>query len=283
MPEQQLRLPDGRTLRCVVAGSSDPLVVFEAGIGTAASMWVTVQRRVAEQTRTLAYDRAGYGGSSDDSRPRSLDRLAADLAAMMDEVEPTTAAVLVGASFGAPILHLFAQAHPERIAGLVLVDAAVGDVFQQRQIRVVRMMFTVLAALSHVGLHTPLRRAMTRAVTTGMPAPDRALLLRDQCAKRTVRVGAREAREIVQVPTLSQILAGLPQVPVVAVVGERADRGEAQGRAAMVDLFRREMQARPGGRFIPASRSGHFIPWQEPGLVAEAILQTVQTIRGADG
>jgi pimeloyl-ACP methyl ester carboxylesterase len=283
LQEQRLRLPDGRMLRYVIAGSGDPLVVFEAGIGAGASMWVTVQRLVAAQTRTLAYDRAGYGGSDDDSHHRSLERMAADLATMLDAVEPNTPAVLVGSSLGAPILHPFAQEHPQRVAGLVLVDAAVGDILQQRQIRMIRTMLGVLAALSRVGLHVPLRRAMMRPVTAGMPAADRAVLMRHLCARRTVRMAAREAREsLSQLPTLRQILAALPQTPVVAVVGQRADRGEARARAAVVDLFRREMQARPDGRFVAASRSGHFIPWQEPGLVAEAILQMLQPTHGTD-
>jgi pimeloyl-ACP methyl ester carboxylesterase len=280
--ERQLRLPDGRLLRCVLAGSGDPLVVFEAGIGAGAAMWVTVQRRVAEHTRTLAYDRAGYGGSEDDSQRRSLARLSADLAAVLNGIEPQAPAVLVGASLGAPILQVFTRAHPERVAGLVLVDAAVGDVLRKPQIRGIRTMLEVQAALSHLGLHAPLRRAMLGRLTARLPAADRTLVTRDLAAKRTVRTGAREARELAEMPTLRQVLAGLPQVPVVAVVGERADLGETKGRAAMVRLFRREMQAHPGGWFVAASRSGHFIAWQEPELVAKAILQTVQTVRGTD-
>ena len=112
-----------------------------------------------------------------------------------------------------------------------------------------------------------------------MPPADRALLIRHLCAKHTVRTAAREARALTHAPTLRQLLAGLPEVPVVAVVGERADRGEHKARAALVDLFRNAMQRHPGGQFVAASRSGHYIPWQEPGLVAEAILQMVRTLR----
>jgi pimeloyl-ACP methyl ester carboxylesterase len=109
---QQVGLPDGRTMRTVVAGSGDPLVVFEGGIAVCASMWMTVQRSVAEETRTFAYDRAGCGGSDDDPRPRSLQRMADDLAAVLAAAGLGGSAVLVGASLGAPILQLFARAIP---------------------------------------------------------------------------------------------------------------------------------------------------------------------------
>jgi alpha-beta hydrolase superfamily lysophospholipase len=84
---QQVRLLDGRTMRTVVAGNGDPLVIFEGGIAVCASMWMTVQRLVAEETRTFAYDRAGCGGSADDQDGRSLQRMADDLAAVLDAAD----------------------------------------------------------------------------------------------------------------------------------------------------------------------------------------------------
>lgn len=188
-------------------------------------------------------------------------------------------AVLVGASLGAPILHLFARAHPGRVAGVVLVDAAVGENLRAPQIRVIKTMFAVYSALSRVGLHTPLRRARMRPVTAGLPADDQALLMRELCAKRTVLMGAREARELTQLPSLQRLVNDLPEVPVVALVGEQAGRREAKDRAAMLNLFRSQMQVHPRGRFATAAGSGHLIPWQEPGLVAAEIVRMVRTTR----
>ena len=266
-------------MRTVVAGSGDPLVVFEGGIAVCASMWMTVQRLVAEETRTFAYDRSGCGGSADDPKGRSLQHMADDLAAVLDAADQDAPAVLVGASLGALILHLFARAHPGRVAGVVLVDAAVGDILRAPQIRVIKTMFTVYSALSRVGLHRPLRRARLRPVTAALPVADQAQLMRDFCAKRTVQMGAQEARELTELPSLRQLLVGLPDVPVVALVGAQAGRGETKGRAAMLNLFRSEMQSHPGGRFVTAAASGHYISWQEPGLVAEEIIRLVRTVR----
>jgi hypothetical protein len=48
-------------------------------LGVCASAWVTVQSLVAPETRTLAYDMAGLGGSTGGPRVRSLERLVADI------------------------------------------------------------------------------------------------------------------------------------------------------------------------------------------------------------
>ena len=79
---------------------------------------------------------------------------------MLEALELKTPAVLVGSSLGTLILHSFAKAYPERVAGMIFVDPAVGDILQRRQLAVIRTIYTVLTALSYVGLHRPLWSAL---------------------------------------------------------------------------------------------------------------------------
>jgi pimeloyl-ACP methyl ester carboxylesterase len=125
LAEKRVPLPDGRSLRIVLAGIGNPLVVFEAGIAMAASMWGSVQPLVAAETRTLAYDRAGLGGSDADPHPRSLERYADDLDLLLEEIEPEAPVVLVGSSLGGAIIRIFASKHPQRPVGMVFVDPLV--------------------------------------------------------------------------------------------------------------------------------------------------------------
>jgi hypothetical protein len=59
LTEELIQLLDDRLLRTVVAGLGEPLVVFKAGIGVGASVWVTVQPLAAAETRTLKRSVAG--------------------------------------------------------------------------------------------------------------------------------------------------------------------------------------------------------------------------------
>jgi hypothetical protein len=61
LTEELIQLLDDRLLRTVVAGLGEPLVVFKAGIGVGASVWVTVQPLVAAETRTLSGRLMGLG------------------------------------------------------------------------------------------------------------------------------------------------------------------------------------------------------------------------------
>jgi pimeloyl-ACP methyl ester carboxylesterase len=98
-----------------------PLVLVH-GFGNEAHIWDDFAPVVAPHYRTVAVDLRGHGDSDHDPERRyDYDDHVADL-------EAVTAAlgierlVLVGHSFGGRTSMLFAAKHPERMAGLVIVD-----------------------------------------------------------------------------------------------------------------------------------------------------------------
>ena len=108
-------------LDCI--GSGTPTVVLEAGFGGNTHDWEAVQPGLGKTTRVCAYDRAGIGNSVAGEGVR-------DAADEIDDLEHLLAAahvdppdVLVGHSYGGLLARLFAQAHADDTAGIVLVDS----------------------------------------------------------------------------------------------------------------------------------------------------------------
>ncbi len=81
--EERIQLLDDRLVRTVVAGLAEPLVVFKAGIGVGASVWVTVQPLVAAETRTL---KRSFDGSRPGRHAMSTPRRDSSLAGR--EIQP---------------------------------------------------------------------------------------------------------------------------------------------------------------------------------------------------
>jgi len=98
-----------------------PLLMLH-GFGNEAHIWDTFAPHVAPHYHTLALDQRGHGRSDWDPQGRyDPDSMREDLE-QIAETLGLTRMVLVGHSMGGRVATLFAGRHPERMAGLVLVD-----------------------------------------------------------------------------------------------------------------------------------------------------------------
>lgn len=139
---------DDRELYATCRGEGSPTVVLVSGTGGGADEWMfavppdgaggaperseaSVFDQVAQHTRVCAYDRPGttdFAGTMSSStpvlQPASAFDAADDLAALLEAAGEHGPLVLAGASWGGLVAQALAREHPEKVAGLVLVDSA---------------------------------------------------------------------------------------------------------------------------------------------------------------
>jgi pimeloyl-ACP methyl ester carboxylesterase len=283
--ERFVVLPDGRRLRAVVAGEGDgPLVVFEAGMTAPAASWVHTQREVSARARTLSYDRAGYGGSDVDPSARTLERIVDDLTALLDLLAETAPVVLVGHSWGGPVIRVFADRHPERVAGLVFVDVTVAETMPARNARLARATFGVMALLARVGGKGLIEKvSLPHGTSPEIDEADVAIMLRDYACAAAMQAGGREAAQIgAALPTLRRLqAAGTPSVPTLCLQGGRVDRGMAKTRPRMNQTAVELMSATSGGRVVVVEQAGHLVPQEAPAAVRDGIFEVLDAVMAA--
>src|SRR5947209_4792605 len=122
-----LRLSDGHRIGVTAGGRGIPLVVAH-GFSFAGGLYVQSLSRLASMGfRVLAVDLAGHGGTDGlGAGGWGLDGYRRLLSRVLDELG-VGRAVLCGHSLGGRLLVELAAAEPERAIGLILVDAAVGQ------------------------------------------------------------------------------------------------------------------------------------------------------------
>jgi pimeloyl-ACP methyl ester carboxylesterase len=122
---RRVKRPDGTELHVEISGNpAGPTVVLTHAWGTNATEWYYLRRQLADRYRVVAWDLPGLGKSRrPDTNDYSLDKLADDLDAVLDEVGGPV--VLVGHSIGGMITLTFATKYRaqlgSRVAGLVAV------------------------------------------------------------------------------------------------------------------------------------------------------------------
>lgn len=124
---------DGYSLEYACAGTGSPVFYLEAPSGLSAKeAYAGVFDDIAARTKACRLERLGFGKS--DSPPEGLRQTAGDYAAelhaLVREVSPDERIVVVGYSFGGFIARVYADRHPESVAGLLFIDAAHESVFR---------------------------------------------------------------------------------------------------------------------------------------------------------
>jgi pimeloyl-ACP methyl ester carboxylesterase len=114
----------GHKVHVNCTGKGGPTVVVENGLGDFSFDWILVQTQVAYFTRICTYDPAGYAWSDPGPQPRTFAQLNLELRDALARVGEHGPFVLVGHSFGGPVVRDFAVTYPREVAGLVFVDAA---------------------------------------------------------------------------------------------------------------------------------------------------------------
>ena len=305
MPPGKLIDVGGHRLHLLCAGSGRPAVVFDAALGASSVSWSLVQPEVARIARACAYDRAGFGWSEAGPMPRTADRIAGELHALLVRASVPPPFILVGHSFGALVARVFAGRHPGQIAGLVLVDPAHPEEWlapgerEQRQIargvtlcrygaRAARLgVARVVGALVTLGALAP-ARALTRLVSRGglgradeeilapvrkLPPEARRPLVRFWTEPKFFEALGSQIESICRSAAEAH-QAAIPAVPLVTI----SSASSSPRRLELQEALAR----RAGGRHVVAHRSGHWVPLDEPAVVVDAVVQLVEMTRRAD-
>lgn len=262
------RTPDGRTLHLEVTGEAGgPTVVFESGLGSSRTGWALVTEALAGPGRRLvAYDRSGFGRSPAHHGARNLSQLADDLGVVLDHLGEGPF-VLVGHSWGGPIVRTVAGRRPDGIAGLVLVDATdeLADLYfapaQQRQ-------FRLMTKLVPFGARIGLTRLFVKRMSAPLPEDAARTMVAEDSSLEAARAMQAELASINEdLASLRDAPPALPDIPVTVITGTRPTRFGSAARRALLDAHRRRVKMLPRGRHVEASRSAHHVHLSEPDVV----------------
>ena len=113
----------GAELRVSDSNHGSPTLLCLHGLVDTLEIWDRVAGGLGERGRVIRYDQRGHGESGAPAGPYAREDLASDAIRVLDACAAERA-VLVGHSMGGIVSMTAALAHPDRVAGLVLIGTA---------------------------------------------------------------------------------------------------------------------------------------------------------------
>ena len=111
---------DGLKFHFVDWGGEEPPLVMLHGLSGHARTWDHTARALSDQYRVLALDQRGHG-DTDWAPQYGLHPMAEDLLGFLDALD-LPEVTLMGLSMGGLVSFVFAAAHPQRVARMVIMD-----------------------------------------------------------------------------------------------------------------------------------------------------------------
>jgi len=281
-------------------GETKPIVVFEAGIAASSLSWRPVQDAVAGFVSSASYDRAGLAWSDPSPRALTPEEMVASFRKLLIEAGLPPPYILVGHSFGALLVRLYADRWPGEVLGLVLVDPALVGEWRDPSPERLRMLRRGIA-LSRRGAWLA-RIGFVRLSLTLLASGARALpkLLSQLSSGKGHSVSERLVGEVRKLPpelwpavqshwcrpesfeSMALHLEALPAVaalvanakplgsiPVTVISGGQLTLEQSAEHAAIATSSDR-------GIHITARGSGHWVHLDNPEVVIEAIRRVSQ-------
>jgi len=253
-------------------------VVLDAGLGDSNLVWANIQPHLAEITRVCSYDRAGIGWSDPGQKPRTYQRAAEELNALLVRANEKPPFVLVGHSAGANTMRLFAHTYPEKVGGLLLIEPPVLKSANPILLAILRLLRYGVGVLAGLGVIRYLGRTSRMKVLFAGANPPAAL---------SEQAGFLYRRESIQA-SIDEI-NGLPETvrllnqsvfagawrdwPVIIL---SATRGR-KPNPALSDALQNMAQLSSNGRLVQVE-SSHFVHFEQPELIVNYIQQLVDEI-----
>ena len=283
---------DGARMHIHCLGTGSPTVVVELGLSTVASSWSEIHGEMARVTRVCMYDRAGLGYSEPVDRLPVAAEVADRLHGLLAGAGIDDDLVLVGWSAGGLYVREFAHRHPDRVAGMLLIDSSheqQGDRYPEPLEPNSRTPLQIAKYLAPVGVvrASGMVRARFESFRGSEELKARLVALYEQS-----HLGATMLREwdAFELDTRAQPPEPLDDLPLIVLSAGKAfeapaatseELREHEERVQAIDReLQRELAAlSTRGRQIVATGSGHAIHAERPELVVESVRELVELAR----
>jgi pimeloyl-ACP methyl ester carboxylesterase len=240
-----------------------PAIVLIHGFGAAIDWWDAIEPRLSSKHRMVMIDLIGHGGTAAPRSGYSIERQAALVAATITEFG-IDRAVVIGHSMGAEVATAIAEAYPDRVIALVLIDPSSTADTQFNVLTELYLTPVIGELLAHFQHKKALRMALEQGFAPGFKIPNNFIDDLRQVTYNALHSAHRESIAYRKAKSLSARLAATrPKPPLLAIFGARDPIVPPNSAALLAQV--------PGSKIATLPGVGHSPMVEAPVVTADLI------------
>jgi pimeloyl-ACP methyl ester carboxylesterase len=205
-PVKTAQLKDA-TIAYIDEGTGDNTIIFIHGLGSYLRAWDKNIPELSKKYRCIAIDLPGYGKSSKEIHPASMEFYADVVAEFINKLKLKNV-TLAGHSMGGQISMVFSLKYPEMLKNLILVDPAGFEAFNEGEKQWFRDVMTVNAVKL-----TPVQTIRANLILNFYDMPEDAEFM------ITDRIALRDAKDFEKYCyTVAKSVHGMVDQPVINLI-----------------------------------------------------------------
>ena len=228
-------------------------ILFESGGGMDSSEWHSLAKTIANKTGAtiVTYDRAGFGKSDLPDIPYDMRQETKWLFNGLNKLGIENNLILVGHSYGGWLIRLAVSMYPNKVSGMVFIDPFSSE-------------FVDILGIKYLDEHP-----MTGKLPFDTSKPEKLSKIQ-RAMVRMVGDGLRKKTEIMRNTTLPE------GIPVRLITAGNSFLPKPEEQNAWRKAHEQLVAKIKGAKLIVAEQSGHMIPFQQPQLIIDKIIEVIQ-------
>jgi pimeloyl-ACP methyl ester carboxylesterase len=295
---QLIKINDTK-IEVLFKGNKGALVIVFTGMGCSFEEWYEVIKTLSETYRVLAFHRQGLGQSELGNGIQNTASTVSDLAEILNHFQIDEPIYLIGHSYGGLCVQHFAKVHPEKVAGVILVDSTSVELkeLEELDLPVLNQDSDGVWIEKCLDYSTKDEQELSVIIQPSLNEKQRQFpkaiqqkLLDFQVSPLLYKAMASEIKEWTKDAEIIMSLGDFPNVPLIVIGRDKEYTIESEMKNGIPEWELREFEEKwaelitnqsnlsSKGELIFAVSSGHSVFLDRPDLVIDCVHRMVQRI-----
>jgi pimeloyl-ACP methyl ester carboxylesterase len=279
-PFGQIVIVNNQAMHIRIRGKGNPTVLFFSDIDMYGTFinWQVIQDEIGKQTKTVCFDRCGYFWSDEGELPRTGERIASEVEALLAAEGDSGPYLIVGHGMGGIYGRIFAGRNIDKVIGMIFLDPLHPHALER--IKEVGVKKTIPSESMRPLIWLLLKLGIKKASIQQYGISDDLYRVALAYYKKNSLTWFDETAESVRSMQQAEGYNNFGDIPLHILTSNKAKEENRDKEELWIELQRELLDLSRNSKQSVLEGVGHYIHLERPELVSESIFKMIVNYRG---